>query len=509
MQFNSVDFLLFYVLFFAVYWAVGRRHVLQNYVLLAGSYLFYGWWDWRFLGLIVLMTVSSWATALLSRRGHARALTVANVTLSLGILLLFKYFDFFGEGLTRLLAVFGWNVDWFTVDVLLPVGISFYTFQAIGYSVDVYRREIRPERNLLTFAIFIAFFPQLLAGPIERARQLLPQIKRPRTWTRELAVDGIRETLWGLFKKVAVADMCGVYVDSIYGNPDAGTMKLSIASMLFALQIYCDFSGYCNMARGLAAMLGVRLSVNFRYPYFSRNPGEFWHRWHITLMTWFRDYLYIPLGGSRRGRWRMCCNLLIIFSISGLWHGASFNFIAWGVAWGVVMVVARLVGQRHYYRRSVPANTPGDILRVVSMCYLATLTFILFRLPDLSMAIGVIVDTWWFTALVFVAVWLVILGCRRIGRYEFFVAGCMAVFAMLAVWRFFGAGTAVVCAVAGIFPTSIVALVSAEWWGRRHAFAIERVGSAPKYARLLVYWFLMLAILLSSSSGQQFIYYQF
>lgn len=405
MEFNSLGFLLFYTMFFAAYWSLKSSMRWQNILLLISSYIFYGWWDWRFTGLIMLTTLTSWGTALMAERGHRLGWTALNITLNIGMLIVFKYLDFFGEGLVRLAGIWGWNIDTFTVDILLPIGISFYTFQAISYSIDVYRGELTATRDFTTFATFIAFFPQLLAGPIERGRQLLPQISSQRQWDYTLAVDGIRETLWGLFKKVAVADMCGIYVDRIYSNPDASAIRLSVAAVLFVLQIYCDFSGYCNMARGLAAMLGIRLMVNFRYPLFSRNPADFWHRWHISLMTWFRDYVYIPAGGSRSGLIITCRNILIVFLLSGIWHGASVNYLVWGGIWGLIMIATRITGQRRYSPKSVAANTPGDLLKIVTMGYLLTLTFIVFRIHDIPAALNILERVWWVLLLAAALSW--------------------------------------------------------------------------------------------------------
>ena len=496
-------------MFFIVYWALASRLKLQNCLLLIGSYIFYGWWDWRFLGLLILATLTTWGTALLSLKSHARVWIVANIVFNIAILVVFKYLGFFGDGLMRLFSLFGWNIDSFTIDILLPIGISFYTFQAIGYSIDVYRGEIAPTRSLLVFATYLSFFPQLLAGPIERGRQLLPQILRYRKWDYQLAVDGIRETLWGLFKKIAVADMCGVYIDSVYGNSEAGALKLSIASLLFVLQIYCDFSGYCNMARGLAAMLGVRLMVNFRYPLFSRSPADFWRRWHISLMTWFRDYVYIPLGGSRRGRYRTYINLLIVFMLSGLWHGASFNYLIWGAVWGIVMVIARALGQKKYYFKSVPSNSPSDILRIMLMGYLLTLTFIVFRFNDIGMALMVIARTSWLTAMIGAFTFAILMISRRIGPRVFGILGFTAFVSAIVIWFAVSPGQALACVVIGIFPASIVAMLAGEWWGRRRAFALERMPLNSTVIRLMAYWSILLAILFSGHTGGNFIYYQF
>ncbi len=509
MEFNSLGFLIFYITFFASYWTMRDRLKWQNTLLLGASYVFYGWWDWRFLGLIMLTTVTSWGTALLSLNGHRRGWITLNVIINLCILAVFKYLDFFGRGLARLTAMWGWNIDSFTLDILLPVGISFYTFQAISYSIDVYRRHITPTRDLLTFATFIAFFPQLLAGPIERGRQLLPQISCHRRWDYSLAVDGARETLWGLFKKVAVADSCGLYVDAIYSDHSASPAILSVAAILFTLQIYCDFSGYCNMARGLSAMLGIRLSVNFRYPLFSRNPAEFWHRWHITLMTWFRDYVYIPLGGSKGGRLATCRNILIVFLLSGLWHGASLNYIVWGALWGIIMILTHISHQRRYPHANVPSGTAIDLLKIFATIYVATLVFIFFRIDDIRYAVNATERSWWIIALIFIVLYGVTFLYFRIGPAIFAIIGCAVIPFMILKWDTVSPGQAIAVAVLGIYPASITGMLITEWRERRRAFALEHMSLIPRYMRILIYWVISMAILLGNSTGQHFIYYRF
>ncbi len=509
MEFNSLEFFIFYTVFFAAYWALRSGLRWQNRLLLAASYVFYGWWDWRFLGLIILITVISWSTALMAVRRHRLGWTALNVTVSLCVLGAFKYFGFFGKGIARLVAVWGWNIDTFTTDILLPVGISFYTFQAISYSVDVYRRRIEPTRDLLTFATFIAIFPQLLAGPIERGGQLLPQIARKRKWDYNMAVDGARETLWGLFKKVAVADMCGLYVDAIYNNPSSSPFRLTAAAMLFTLQIYCDFSGYCNMARGLAAMLGIRLTANFRYPLFSRNQTDFWHRWNISLTTWFRDYVYIPLGGSRHGQFRTCCNILIVFVLSGLWHGAAFNYVTWGMVCGVLIILTRLAGQTGLRPGNEPSDKPGDLLRIASNLYLIIITFVIFRLNDTERSIIVIEQIWWPLLLIISTLLGGGILCRQLHLNVYILLGGTALLVVAVIWTVFSPGLALALAVTGILPASITGMLATEWCGRHRSFALERMSLLHRNMRLAVYWILTSAILLSNSGGRQFIYYQF
>lgn len=309
MQFTEITFAVFLTVVFALYWLLLRKWVkAQNMLLLCASYLFYGWWDWRFLALIMLTTLTTFVTALWARSRYGRWLTAANIVINLGILVVFKYLNFFSENLQRLFALAGWNLDWFTLDVLLPVGISFYTFQAIAYSVDVYRRRVEACDSVVAFATFIAYFPQLVAGPIERASQLLPQIISPRRWDEAMAVSGLRMILFGVMKKVCIADMLALYADRLYSGSLGSPLATLAAGIVFTLEIYCDFSAYSEIARGVSRLLGIELMANFRFPYFSRNILEFWRRWHISLMWWFRDYVYIPLGGNRRGATRTAVN---------------------------------------------------------------------------------------------------------------------------------------------------------------------------------------------------------
>lgn len=496
MQFNSIAFLLFFVLFFFVYQGFRRCLRWQNVVLLAGSYIFYGWWDWRFLGLIALTSVTTWFSALMSRRGHVWLWTGANIALNIAILVVFKYMGFFGDGLRGLLSLMGWELDLFTAEVLLPVGVSFYTFQAISYSVDVARREIEPCRRLSDVALFLAFFPQLLAGPIERGRNLLPQISGRRRWDYDLAVEGLHETLWGFFKKVAIADRCGLIVDSSLANHDVGDMHLAAAVILFVVQIYCDFSGYCNIARGVAAMLGFRLSVNFRYPLFATSPVDFWRRWNITLTAWLRDYIYIPLGGSRHGAARTCCNIMIVFAVSGLWHGASLNFVIWGLLWGLLVVADHLTGR--------PKQRSGSIGAMGAMFFATALTFVFFRVESPRLAMGIIGRTWWIVGAISAAGVLATMLWKRLERRA---AGAAIGIAVAATW--WGTGLTTAFIVWSVLPASIVAMLAVEWANRRCDFALERFGEIRPVWRLAASWSLILIILLSHTAQQPFIYFQF
>ena len=511
MQINSITFLIFYTIFFGVYWALARRLRTQNVMLLTAGYIFYGWWDWRFLFLLVFTTLSSYSTAIMASRSHRCLWTALNITVNLAILLCFKYFNFFSENLTRLLSAFGWNVDSFTIEVLLPIGISFYTFQAISYSIDVYRRTLSPERNFVTFATYLSFFPQLLAGPIERGADIIPQLSRPRRWDYDLACRGARETLWGLFKKVAIADYCGHIVTRFFtDSAHADTWQLTVAAILFSIQIYCDFSGYCNIARGLAAMLGIHLMVNFRYPAFSRTPADFWHRWHISLMSWFRDYIYIPLGGSRSGRARTALNIMIVFTLSGIWHGASWNFVAWGVSWGIIMVLSRLAGVRRYQTDSIPDTGAADMSRICLMGWITVMTFILFRVDDgLPHAWCIITRTWYSVALVMLAAGVSITLLSKLGRHAWALLATLTVAVIATVWTMAGGEVAIQLIIRLMLPASIVGLFAAEWHGRRESFALEQLPSRRTPVRMAVYWILIIAIMVSNPTDANFIYYQF
>ena len=350
MLFNSFAFFLFFAGVVAALAALRRFPRAQRLALLAASNFFYGYWDYRFLALLwVSILVDFCAGIAISRSesgGRKRALVAASVVVNLGILATFKYFDFFVAGLGSLLTSVGMPFSPILLEVALPVGISFYTFQSLAYSVDVYRSKVAPCRSLLTFATFVCYFPQLVAGPIERAAHLIPQLGKVLEIRFGRLVSGGLLMVWGLFKKVVAADIAGAYiVDHIFLSP-AGGLHLWLASAAFGFQIYLDFSGYCDIARGASRCLGIELVENFRAPYFARNITEFWRRWHISLSSWFRDYLYIPLGGNRKGISRTYCNLLITMLLCGLWHGASAAFVIWGAYHGALLLGHRALGRR-------------------------------------------------------------------------------------------------------------------------------------------------------------------
>ncbi|MEM6763288.1 MAG: MBOAT family protein [Bacteroidota bacterium] len=353
MLFNSLAFLVFLPWVFILYWFGAYKNLkLQNLLVLISSYVFYGWWDWRFLGLIALSTLVDYTLGLTI---HATSDTSVkkrwlwlSIAVNLGILGFFKYFNFFIESWVDLLSLLGYQLSstW-TLEIILPVGISFYTFQTMSYTIDVYRGKLSPTRDFISFASFVAFFPQLVAGPIERATNLLPQMLTKRTFSYQQGMEGMRLILWGMFKKVVIADNLAYSVDMIFSTYEElhGGILL-LGAIYFSIQIYCDFSGYSDIAIGVSKLFGFELMSNFKFPYFSRNVAEFWRRWHISLSTWFRDYLYIPLGGSRGSQGKALRNIFIIFIVSGFWHGANWTFIMWGLI-HALMYIPLFLGKRN------------------------------------------------------------------------------------------------------------------------------------------------------------------
>jgi len=399
MLFNSFAFAAFLPIVFVLYWFVMQRNLrLQNLLVIAASYVFYGWWDWRFLSLIFISSLTNYLVGLgLGRTQHPsgrKALLGTSLVVNLGLLGFFKYADFFIDSLVGALQTMGIQAHVSTLRLILPVGISFYTFQTLSYTIDVYRREIQPTRDAAAFFAFVSFFPQLVAGPIERARNLLPQFELSRTFNYERASDGLKQMIWGLFKKVAIADKCAPLVDEIFGASyygDLGGSTLVTGAVLFAVQIYCDFSGYSDMAIGIARLFGFNLRRNFAYPYFSRNIAEFWRRWHISLSTWFRDYVYIALGGSRGSAVIHVRNVMITFVLSALWHGANWTFVAWGCVHGLLYVCLMLMG-RHKRQANATAEkgfttSSRSLLSVLLTFSLTTAAWVLFRADTLSGAI--------------------------------------------------------------------------------------------------------------------------
>ena len=396
MLFNSFEFMLFLPIVFLLYWFVFKPRRLQNLFLVVASYVFYGWWDWRFLCLIALTSFSSYVSGILIQRHEGqrhiqRLVSASNIILNLVILAVFKYYNFFMDNLAFLFSSVGYRLDWVTLDIILPVGISFYTFQALSYTIDVYRGQIRPTHDIVEFFAYISFFPQLVAGPIERATNLLPQFQRERQFDYAKAVDGMRQILWGLFKKLVIADNCASAVNAFWTEyNDLSGLSLLALGILFTFQIYSDFSGYSDIAIGCARLFGISLKQNFNFPYFSRSIPEFWRRWHISLMTWFRDYIYFPLGGSRCARWKVIRNTLIVFFVSGLWHGANWTFICWGLYHACLIAIYILLGIN---TKSKDVVAQGRLLPSVrEFCqlaitfFLAVVGWIIFRSENMPQA---------------------------------------------------------------------------------------------------------------------------
>ena len=516
MLFNSIEFAFFLPLVFLIYWAIGYAHIndtlklrLQNAFILIASYVFYGWWDWRFLILIAFTSFCSWGSGLLigksvssaqSVDGHKKAKfwMVANIILNLGILAVFKYYDFFVSEFGQL---FGISTDSLLLKIILPVGISFYTFQALSYSIDVYRQKIEPTKDIIAFFAFIAFFPQLVAGPIERATNLLPQFLQNRKFSYDQATDGMRQILWGLFKKIVVADNCATYVDQVWATYDTQTgSTLLLAAILFTFQIYGDFSGYSDIAIGTAKLFGIKLMRNFNNPYFSRDIAEFWRRWHISLTTWFRDYVYIPLGGSRPevpahiqnpDRYKKLIivrNTFVIFLLSGFWHGANWTFIAWGAYHALLFLPLILLGANRKYTNQVGTYTDAsgtehlrllptwrETLQILCTFLLVVLGWIIFRAPSITQA------------------WEYICGMLQLGTLR-------------ASYRFFLPNEYIV------YPTNlyIILMIVIEWIQRNKQHGLEVLNSCNyKWLRIVFYYAIVCLIIQNAGTEHTFIYFQF
>jgi alginate O-acetyltransferase complex protein AlgI len=484
MLFNSIDFAIFLPIVFAVYWFVlGNRLRLQNLWVVAVSYLFYGWWDWRFLSLIVISTLVDYSIglALSAQKDQMKRklLVWVSVIVNLGILGFFKYYNFFLENFIAAFSFMGSDINPGSLNIILPVGISFYTFQTLSYTLDVYKRKMEPSTDLLAFSAFVSFFPQLVAGPIERAANLLPQFTKNRTFEYSSAVDGLRQILWGLFKKIVIADNCAEYANMIFNNSaDYNGSTLLLGALFFTFQIYGDFSGYSDIAIGTARLFGFNLMQNFAYPYFSRDIAEFWRRWHISLSTWFRDYLYIPLGGSRVSRGKVIRNVFIIFVVSGFWHGADWTFIIWG-ALNAIYFLPLLLTDKNRSHLGVVAEGRflPDLKETALMAGTFTLTvlaWIFFRAENLVHAISYldgIVSPTLFSVPAFE------------GRSE----------ALLRIFL-------------------IIAFMLVEWMGRKNKYAIENLGKhLNKPSRWICYILIILIIYFfgNTSVSIEFIYFQF
>ena len=389
MTFSSVEFIIFFSVVFICYWLACRTKALQNGLLVLASCVFYGWWDWRFLGLLGVTALSTYASGQLMRKydvdkGKRKAALIATIVLNLGILFYFKYFNFFIESFVDFVGLFGINLTTSTLKILLPVGISFYTFSALSYAIDVYQRKVEATDDLLAYSAYVMFFPSILSGPISRAQKQLPQYMQKRCFDYDAAIAACKAVLMGGVMKLCLADRLGIYVDAVYGNiaQHNGT-SLLLASVLYTLQIYADFAGYSLMAIGFGRLLGIELPINFNRPYFSTTVTEFWRRWHISLTTWFRDYIYFPLGGNRCSKMRWMLNTMIVFVVSGLWHGAAYTFLIWGAMHGACMIIERLIyGDKikHISNKFSLSN----LLRLAATFSIVNFAWIFFRIENLS-----------------------------------------------------------------------------------------------------------------------------
>ncbi|MCR5183159.1 MAG: hypothetical protein K6B46_00465 [Opitutales bacterium] len=479
MIFNSLDFALFLPLVFLLHWFVFARSArAQNFFLLLASYIFYGYWDWRFLFLIAFTTIATWLSGLAIGRSRGNGKKVycgLNIFVNLSILAVFKYYNFFAREFAA--AFLGGNEQNLLLDIVLPVGISFYTFSALSYTIDLYRQKISAAQPLLNVAAYLSFFPQLFAGPIGRAAELFPQYSQKRLFDNSLATDGLRQMLWGFFKKMLVADNCAKIVDLAWADytTQSGSL-LFIAAILYSIQIYCDFSAYSDMAIGCAKLFGIRISPNFKFPYFSRNVAEFWRRWHISLNAWFRDYLYIPLGGSREGRFKTIRNTLIIFTVCGFWHGANWTFIVWGLFHGLLFVPRLLLGGKRKKETDVVAADRAfpsirECLQIAGTFTLVTIGWVFFRAPSIHDAFA------FFEQMLFSGT-------------------------LLSFPHGIGAG-------GKILYLFIVFLFAAEWLARRREHALARVPVKNIFLRWAFYFALICLILQYDGGAEQFIYFQF
>ncbi|MRX66489.1 D-alanyl-lipoteichoic acid acyltransferase DltB, MBOAT superfamily [Flavobacterium resistens] len=477
MLFNSIDFAIFLPIIFILYWLIGKKSLqYQNILLLVSSYFFYAFWDWRFLFLLVFSTLLDYFTGL-KMQNTLNPVTKRNwfwisISINLGFLAVFKYYNFFADSFAKAISNFGLHVNPWTLKVILPVGISFYTFHGLSYVIDIYKNRIKAEESFINYSVFVSFFPLLVAGPIERATHLLPQIKQKRKFDYLQAIDGSRQILWGLFKKVVIADSCAVYANSIFNDSASYSgSTLLLGAIFFAFQIYGDFSGYSDIALGVARLLGIDLLKNFSFPYFSRDIAEFWRRWHISLSSWFKDYLYIPLGGSKGGMWKTIRNTFIIFIVSGFWHGANWTFIAWGFL-NALFIMPSIIFKTN--RNNLDIAAQGKILPSLKEFFSIVVTF------------GLTVFAWIF------------FRSESIRHAYHFIA---KIFSQTLFTK------------PQILPKKLILIILLfmiiEWLGRENEFALSKLPIKSKAVRWGFYYILVITILYFSGSEQQFIYFQF
>jgi alginate O-acetyltransferase complex protein AlgI len=477
MLFNSIKFALFLPVVFLLYWFVTRKSLrLQNILLFIASYYFYASWDWRFLFLLLTSTLIDYYTGIrlssTENKAARKTWLWVSIAINVGLLAVFKYFNFFAESFGEVIGYLGFQVNTWTLKIILPLGISFYTFHGLSYVIDIYKGKIKVERNFINYSVFVSFFPLLVAGPIERATHLLPQIQKERTFDYAKAVDGLKQILWGLFKKVVIADQCAEFADMIFnspGNYSGGTLLLG--AVFFAFQIYGDFSGYSDIALGTARLFGIELLRNFAFPYFSRDIPAFWRRWHISLSSWFRDYVYIPLGGSKDGLFKRIRNTVITFLLSGLWHGANWTFIIWGGLNALYMMPSLI-----FNKRKKPAI-------VESSSYLPSLK----ELSQILITFALTVFAWIF------------FRSKSLAQALSFIKGIFTASFLPRSEPSFGY----------IFWLLAFFLV-VEWVGRNNQYALENLGNNKRrFYRWAFYLSIGLLVFIYRGKQQPFIYFQF
>ncbi len=482
MLFNSIDFAIFLPIVFILYWFVVNKNLkYQNLLIVVSSYVFYGWWDWRFLLLILFSTLVDYLVGRgLAKQENKRIrkyLLWTSILVNLGFLAFFKYYNFFLDNFITAFTFFGSEIKGDSLNIVLPVGISFYTFQTLSYTIDVYRRKLEPTNDFIVFAAFVSFFPQLVAGPIERATHLLPQFYTKRIFDYNMAVDGLRQILWGLFKKIVIADNSAEIANHIFNNSDhySGSTLL-LGALFFTFQIYGDFSGYSDIAIGTSRLFGFDLMRNFAFPYFSRDIAEFWRRWHISLSTWFRDYLYIPLGGSRGSKWMNIRNIFIIFIVSGFWHGANWTFIVWGALNAIYFLPLMLLNKNRIHTDIVAQGkylpSLRELFNMLTTFSLIVIAWIFFRAENIGHALSYINTI--FSKSLFI--------------FPYFEGRAHAFSTLILILLF----------------------ILIEWFGRERQYAIEKLENTFKRPmRWMIYYGIVIVLFWYSGQQQQFIYFQF
>ena len=487
MFFNSINFAVFLPIVLFLYWFVAKGKLkFQNLILLFSSYFFYACWDYRFLFLLIFSTFLDYFTGIkmfeAASEKRKKTWFWISVGINLGFLGVFKYYNFFADSFKDALDLVGFKAEFWTLNIILPVGISFYTFHGLSYVIDIYKIRIKPERNFIDYSVFVSFFPLLVAGPIERATHLLPQIQNERKFDYAKTVEGLQQILWGLFKKVVIADGCAEYANLIFNNlGDFQGVSLVLGSVFFSVQIYCDFSGYSDIALGTARLFGIDLLRNFAYPYFSRNIAEFWRRWHISLSSWFKDYLYIPLGGSKGTLYKTVRNTLIIFIVSGFWHGANWTFIIWGLLHAIYIIPSIVFKKNRNHLNTVAEGriipSFNDLLAIFITFSLVNFAWIFFRSPTVNSAFN-------FISSMFTGIFS---WSSYSHTYDFIVedVGVLLLF-------------------------FILFLFLTEWMGREYSNPLSFFSKVlPKTFLYFLYYCIIFCIIIYYGNEQQFIYFQF